>query len=156
MDRRFQSENRRRLSGPGLRTFLAIADLWDLTDEQRRLVLGLPSRQRFRGWAAAAREHRDLILGVDVLTRISAVLGVHQALSILFATEREAVNWLTGPHRAPAFGGRPPIELVVSGTLDALLTVRRFLDAACLGEYISANEVDVGFRGYRDVDIVLV
>jgi uncharacterized protein (DUF2384 family) len=119
-------------------------------------VLGLPSLQRFGAWAAAVREHMDLILGVDVLTRISAVLGIHQALSILFVTEREAVNWLTGPHRAPAFGGRPPIELVVSGTLDGLLTVRRFLDAACLGEYISANEVEVGFHGYRDVDIVLV
>jgi hypothetical protein len=119
-------------------------------------VLGLPSLRRFRAWAKAAREQRDLILGVDVLTRISAVLGIHQALSILFATEREAVNWLTGPHRAPVFGGGPPIELVVSGTLDGVLTVRRFLDAACLGEYMSANEVDIGFHGYRDVDMALV
>jgi hypothetical protein len=118
--------------------------------------VGLPSRQQFRAWVAATREHRDLILGVDVLTRISAVLGIHQAPSILFATERGAVNWLNCLHRAPAFGGRPPIELLVSGTLDGLLTVRRFLDAACLGEYMSANKVDVGFHGYGDADIVLV
>ena len=29
---RFAPPNRRRLSGPGLRTFLAIADLWGLTE----------------------------------------------------------------------------------------------------------------------------
>jgi hypothetical protein len=41
---RFTPANRRRLSAPGMRTFLAIADLWKLTEEERRLVLGLPSR----------------------------------------------------------------------------------------------------------------
>jgi hypothetical protein len=56
--------------------------------------------------------------------------------------------------KTPVFGGRPPVEFVVSGTLDGLLTVRRFLDATCRGEYMSASEVDAGFRGYRDVDIV--
>ena len=40
---RFAPANRRRLSAPALRTFLAIADLWGLTEEQRRLVLGYPS-----------------------------------------------------------------------------------------------------------------
>ena len=42
--RRLSPANRRRLSAPGLRTFLAIADLWGLTEEERRLVLGLPAR----------------------------------------------------------------------------------------------------------------
>src|SRR3546814_7742600 len=37
--RLFAPDNRRRLSASGLRTFLAIADLWELTDEQRRLIL---------------------------------------------------------------------------------------------------------------------
>src|ERR1700682_3680042 len=76
---RFAPANRRRLSGPGLRTFLAIADLWGLTEEQRRLVLGLRARSTYRNWVKMVREHRDLTLGVDVLIRISAVLGIHQA-----------------------------------------------------------------------------
>ncbi len=41
---RFAPANRRRLSGPALRTFLAIADLWKLNEGQRRLILGYPSR----------------------------------------------------------------------------------------------------------------
>src|SRR4029077_3129840 len=74
--------NRRRLSGPGLRSFLAIADLWGLTEEQRRLVLGLPSRSTYHAWVKTVREHGDITLGVDVLLRISAMLGIHQALGI--------------------------------------------------------------------------
>ncbi len=151
---RFSSANRRRLSAPGLRTFLAIADLWMLTEEQRRLVLGLPSRSTYQNWVKMAREHRDITLDVDVLTRISAILGIHQALGVLFDTEQNGIAWLRGPHQAIVFGGRPPLDLVASGTQDGLLTVRRFLDAARGGQYMAPNEIDAGFRPYTDADIV--
>ncbi|MGG5890795.1 antitoxin Xre-like helix-turn-helix domain-containing protein [Falsiroseomonas sp. HC035] len=141
---RFSSENRRRLSAPGLRTFLAIADLWRLTEEERRLVLGLPSPSTFRNWCKTVREHRDLTLDVDVLTRISAVLGIHQALQILHPDEHSGIAWLRGPHRSVSFGGQPPMSHVTSGTQDGLLVVRRFLDAACGGLYMEPNEVDRG------------
>ncbi|WP_075216054.1 MbcA/ParS/Xre antitoxin family protein [Mongoliimonas terrestris] len=151
---RFLPANRRRLSGPGLRTFLAIADLWGLADEERLLVLGMPSRSTYYGWAKAVREHRDITLDVDMLTRISLVLGIHQALGILHATERDGVAWLRTPHGAPLFGGRPPMALVTSGTQDGLLAVRRFLDAARGGLYMPPNEIDRSFRPYADADIV--
>jgi uncharacterized protein (DUF2384 family) len=137
-----------------LRTFLAISDLWGLTEEQRRLVLGLPSRSTYHSWVKAVREHRDITLDVDVLTRISAVLGIHQALGVLHDTERDAIAWLRGPHMATVFGGRPPIELVASGTQDGLLTVRRFLDAARGGIYMEPNALDREFQPYTDADIV--
>lgn len=151
--RRFDPPSRRRLSAPGLRTFLAISDLWGLSEEQRRLILGLPSRSTYHHWAKAAREHRDITLDVDVLLRISAVLGVHQALGVLFASEPEQIAWLRGPHQALVFGGRPPLDLLTSGTQDGLLTVRRFLDAARGGLYMAPNSVDAGFRPYGDADI---
>jgi len=151
---RFAPANRRRLSGPGLRSFLAISDLWGLTEEQRRLVLGLPSRSTYHNWIKAVREHREITLDVDVLTRISAVLGIHQALGVLQDGERDAVAWLRGPHSAPVFGGRPPLDLVVSGTQDGLFLVRRFLDGARGGLYMPPNELDRGFRPYTDTDIV--
>ena len=151
---RFAPANRRRLSAPGLRTFLTIADLWGLTEEQRRFVLGLPSRSTYHNWVKAVREHRDITLDLDVLTRISAILGIHQALGILFATEQDGLAWLRGPHAAPVFGGRPPLDLVTSGTQDGLLTVRRFLDAARGGNYMAPNELDAGFRPYTGADIV--
>ncbi len=152
---RFSPENRRRLSAPALRTFLAIADLWDLTEEERRLVLGLPSRSTYHNWARTVRAHGEITLDVDVLVRLSAVLGIYQALRILHATEQEGTDWLRRPHAGIVFGGRPPIALVTSGTQDGLLAVRRFLDAARGGLYMQPNAVDSAFTPYTDADIVV-
>jgi Protein of unknown function (DUF2384) len=152
---RFSPANRRRLSAPGMRTFLAIADLWGLTEEERRLILGLPPRSTYHNWVKTVREHGELTLDVDVLLRISAVLGIHQALQVLHAPEREGVAWLRRPHHALVFGGKPPMALVTSGTQDGLLTVRRFLDAARGGLYMEPNEVDREFTPYSNADIVI-
>src|SRR6202158_4269994 len=125
---RFAPANRKRLSAPSLRTFLAIADLWGLTEEQRLLVLGYPSRSTYHNWCKQAREHGTFTLDVDVLTRISAVFGIHQALGILFPQERPGVNWLRTPHNAVVFGGPPPLDLITNGSQDGLLHVGRFLE----------------------------
>jgi Protein of unknown function (DUF2384) len=151
---RFAPANRKRLSAPALRTFLAIADLWGLTEEQRLLVLGYPSRSTYHSWAKQAREHGAFTLDVDVLTRISAILGIHQGLGILFPTERLGVEWLRTPHNAVVFGGRPPLDLVTSGSQDGLLTVRRFLDGARGGLYMQPNAIDDAFTPYDDTEIV--
>ena len=151
---RFAAANRRRLSPPALRTFLAIADLWGLTEEQRLLVLGYPSRSTYHNWCKQAREHGSFVLDVDVLTRISAVFGIHEALGILFPTERLGVEWLRTPHNAIVFGGRPPLDLVTSGSQDGLLTVRRFLDGARGGIYMQPNEIDRAFVPYSDSELV--
>ena len=151
---RFSAANRRRLSGPGLRAFHAIAELWDLTEEERLLVLGMPSRSTYYGWTKAAREHGEITLSADTLTRVSAVLGIHKALQILFPAERDGLDWLHGPHGAPLFGGQPPIALVVGGTQDGLMAVRRFLDAARGGIYMPPNAADDGFVPLTDGGIV--
>lgn len=152
---RFSPENRRRLSAPAFRTFLAIADLWSLNEEQRRLVLGYPSRSTFHNWAKQAREHGSFVLDLDALLRISAVLGIHQALGVLFGDERAGLAWLKGPHDAPLFGGQAPIALVTSGTQDGLMAVRRFLDAARGGLYMAPNALDAAFTPYDDTEVIV-
>lgn len=139
---RFWPENRKRLSGPALRTFVAIMDLWGLTEDQRLLVLGYPPRSTYRDWTKQAREHSAFTLDVDVLTCISAVFGIHQALSVLFPSEQLGVEWLRTGHSAVVFGGRPPLDLVTCGTQDGLLTVRRFLEGARGGVYMQPNAID--------------
>ncbi|MGH7210523.1 MAG: antitoxin Xre/MbcA/ParS toxin-binding domain-containing protein [Acetobacteraceae bacterium] len=151
---RFAPENRRRLSAPAFRTFLATADLWNLTEEQRRLILGMPSRSTYHNWARIVRAHGEVTLDVDVLVRLSAVLGIYQALRILYATEQEGTDWLKRPHAATIFGGQPPMALLTTGTQDALLSVRRFLDAARGGLYMAPNILDAAFTPYDDADIV--
>lgn len=148
-------DSRRRLSAPGMRAFLAIADLWRLTEEERRLVLGYPSRSTYHNWAKLARTGGAFTLDVDTLTRISAVLGIHAALGVLFQSEAEGAAWLRGPNDATVFGGRPPLALATVGSQDALLTVRRFLDAARGGISMEPNAADAGFAPYRDEDILV-
>ncbi|KAA2212160.1 antitoxin Xre/MbcA/ParS toxin-binding domain-containing protein [Teichococcus oryzae] len=153
---RFLPGNRKRLSAPGMRTFLAIADLWGLDEGQRLLILGCPARSTFHKWAKTAREHGELTLDVDILTRISALLGIHQALVLLHGSEREGIAWLKTPHHATIFGGHRPLDLVTSGTQDGLMAVRRFLDAARGGIYMeSMAALDGDFQPYRDEDLVI-
>ncbi|MFG1418754.1 MbcA/ParS/Xre antitoxin family protein [Xanthobacter sp. V0B-10] len=152
-DEIFTPAKRRQVSGPGLRTFVALANLWDLTEEQRLRILGSPSRSTYYNWVKAVQQHRDLTLGFDTLVRISAVLGIWSALRILHETEVQGIAWLRGPHQALVFGGRTPLEVMASGTQDALLTIRRFLDAASDGPYMEPNQVDENFEPYRDEDI---
>src|ERR1700692_2452609 len=151
---RFAPANRRRLSAPALRTFLAIADLWSLTEEQRLLVLGYPSRSTYHKWSKQAREHGTFTLDVDVLTRISAIFGIHQALGILFPQERLGVAWLRSPQNDLFFGRHPPLDLVTNGSQDGLLSVRRFLDGARGGLYMQPNTIDEAFPPYDDTEIV--
>jgi hypothetical protein len=151
---RLAPAHRRRLSAPALRTFLAIADLWELTEEQRFLVLGYPSRSTYHNWCKRAREHGAFTLDVDVLTRVSAVLGIYQGLGILFPTEQLGVAWLRTPHNAVVFGGRPPLDLVTCGSQDGLLLVRRFLYGARGGLYMQPNTIDEAFKPYDDTEIV--
>jgi hypothetical protein len=61
---------------------------------------------------------------------------------------------LRGSHEAAVFGGKPPLALITGGSQDALLTVRRFLDAARGGLYMAPNAIDAAFTPYTEADIV--
>ncbi len=148
------TDDRRRLSAPALRTFLAIAGLWRLTGEQQRLILGSPSRSTYSRWRKRVREHREIALEENVLMRISAVLGIHRGLGELFNEELEGVAWLHNPHGATSFGGNPPIDLIADGTLDGLMTVRRFVDAARGGLYMPPTAKEANFAPYEGSEII--
>ena len=152
---RFAPSNRRRLSGPAMRTFLNIADKWQLSESERLMVLGLPGRSTYFGWVSKARANQDLTLPVDALLRISAVLGVHKSLSVLFGSDHESLEWLRGPHGAPTFGGQPPIALLINGTQDGIMLVRRYLDAFRGGTFAAPDADDNNDAPYTDDDIVI-
>jgi uncharacterized protein (DUF2384 family) len=131
---RYDRETRRRLSGPGLRAFLAIADRWGLGEEDRRQVLGAPSPETYGRWAERARAGEALVLPTGVLTRLAAVLTVHRLLRQLFGAGPEALDWLRAPHDAPPFAGRPPFTVLNGGSQEGLDTVCRYLAALSQGE----------------------
>jgi len=153
---RFDAKSRERLGAPALRTFAAIAERWGLTEAQRLSILGLPGRSTYHLWLSKAREKKSVLLPVDTLLRLSAVLGIHKDLNILFRRPEEQGAWLNNPHDAPVFGGQPPLALVTNGTQDGLMLVRRYLDAWRGGSFAAPNSVDKNFAPYKDEDVVIV
>jgi Protein of unknown function (DUF2384) len=126
---RFKPARRHQLSGPGLRTFLNIADEWQLSEQERLRVLGFPARSTFHDWVVKVRKGIDITLSADELIRISAVLGIYKALKIIFSRDEDAARWLRSSNTGPMFGGQAPLVLITAGTQDALMLVRRYLDA---------------------------
>lgn len=121
-------EARRRVSGPGLRTFLAIADRYGIPTRDRVALLGGPSNSTYHEWIQKAGAEAPPSLPLDTLTRISGILGVHKALGVLFPIEAEAMTWLKVPHQGEVFGSQAPLEVMIGGGPDGILTVRRYLD----------------------------
>jgi hypothetical protein len=106
-----------------------LAEEWQLSEPERLRILGLPSRSTFHGWVAKVRKGQEITLSVDELIRISLVLGIYKALKIIFARKEDATQWLRSANIGPTFGGQTPLAMITSGTQDALMLVRRYLDA---------------------------
>ena len=116
---------RRRLSGPALRTFLRIAELWGLSVEEQMTLLGVTARSTFFKW----KKDRNATLPKDTLERISYVLGIYKALQTLLPDENAADEWVKRPNAAQPFGGRPALDRMLSGQVADLFVVRQYLDA---------------------------
>jgi uncharacterized protein (DUF2384 family) len=88
------------LSGPALKAFFRIAELWQLDTREQQILLGSPAPSTFFKWK------KDLSgsLSRDVLERISYVLGIYKALQILFNDGRNADEWISRPNAAIPFG----------------------------------------------------
>lgn len=152
----FSPENRSRLSGPALRTFLNIAALWQLKEREKLAILGNHPRSTFHKWVADAQAGRSLRLPFDTLIRLSAVLGIHKALQIVYLTPQEGVAWLRAPNAGPLFGGQTPLDLVTSGYQDAILDVRRYLDARRGGLFAAPTDAPFENEPWQADDIVIV
>jgi hypothetical protein len=110
----------------GLRAFFRIAELWGLTTEEQRVLLGSPARSTFFKW----KRGEAGAVGRDVLERISYVLGIFQSLEILLPRPESADAWIRRPNDAGPFGGRSALDRMLSGNVWDLYAVRQYLDAA--------------------------
>ena len=117
--------DRKGLSGPALRTFFRIAELWSLSVEDQMTLLGLSARSTFFKW----RKAPNVVLPKDTLERISYIVGIYKALQILLPDEKTADEWVKRPNAAPPFGGRAALDRMLSGQVADLFLVRQYLDA---------------------------
>ena len=107
-----------------LRAFFRLIELWGLTMEEARVLLGRPSRATLYNWKAGKARS----LPHDTLCRVSYLLGIHKALQILYADPALADGWLKRPNEA--FGGQSALQRMLAGDVADLAAVRAHLDAA--------------------------
>lgn len=117
--------DRRGLSGPALRTFFRIAELWELSVDDQMTLLGVTARSTFFKW----KKDPNTVLPRDTLERISYIVGVYKALQILLPNEKAADEWVKRPNEAPVFSGQSALDRMLSGQVADLFVVRQYLDA---------------------------
>jgi hypothetical protein len=118
--------NRRALSGPALRTFFRIAELWTLSNEEQMTLLGITTASTFFKWK---KDTDGTVLSKDTLERISYIVGTYKALQLLLPNEQAADAWIKRPNTADLFGGRSALDRMLSGQVSDLYVVRQYLDA---------------------------
>lgn len=111
----------------GLRAFFRICNKWGLDTDQRIILLGLPERSVYDQWLQGVVD----TMPPRTVERISYILGIYKALHILFPDSALADRWLQVPNKAPLFDGAPPMNRLLTGLIEDLAIVRRYLDAEC-------------------------
>lgn len=115
---------RRELTPAAVRGVEQLAERWQLTTEQVCRLLGDVPQSTWFAWKAG-KPPADL--GTDRLTRVSLLLGVFTALHALHAREL-ADRWVRLPNANPLFAGRTPLEVMQSGGIPVMASVRALLD----------------------------
>ena len=115
---------RERLSPSAVRAFFNIIARWSIRDEDARVLLGGMSN----GPYYETKKNPDRVLVDERLLRISSLVGIFKALSILYS-KKLADAWITLPNSNRIFGGQTPLAYMMKGGLPAMQTVRRLLDA---------------------------
>lgn len=114
----------KRLGPAATRAFLRTCELWEIRDEDARLLLGGMSNGAFYELKRKARG----ILDQDRLTRVSVLTGIFKALNVLYS-KKLADRWIQLPNDHPMFEGQTPLEYMIKGGQPAMLRVRQLLDA---------------------------
>ena len=124
-EQRALSHDVARLSGPA--QFLArLLKTWNLERDAALTLLGLEESQRpylhdLLNGKAAPR-------GRDIKDRIAHLTVIRMTLAGLFANETVENEWLREPHRL--LEDREPMSLMLEGSMENLLLVREYVDAA--------------------------
>lgn len=115
---------RTRLSAGAVGAFLNIMARWGVRDADARRLLGGLSNGAFH----ALKKGTGQTLNEDKLYRISYLIGIFEALNVLYSEEL-ADQWVRLPNTNRIFAGITPLQYLMRGGQPALATVRKLLDA---------------------------
>lgn len=107
-----------------LNAFFKIGELWQLTNGEQMILLGLNNESTFYKWKNHPETAR---LDPDKIERISYLLGIYKDLQNLLGAKATANAWVRQPNTAPLFGGRSALDLMLQGRVADLFLVRQYL-----------------------------
>ena len=109
-----------------LKFFFNLMQHWGCSAEQQRTLLGKVGNTTLYKYKQLPANVR---LPHDTLERISYLMGIHKALSIIFSNSRERVyQWVSSPNTAAPFNGRTALDYMLAGRVVDIADVRRYLD----------------------------
>ncbi|WP_434607666.1 MbcA/ParS/Xre antitoxin family protein [Pseudomonas sp. R1-7] len=109
-----------------LKFFFNLMELWGCSVEQQRTLLGKVGNTTFYKYKQLPDNVR---LPRDTLERISYLMGIHKALSIIFSNSRDrAYQWVSSPNAAAPFNGQSALSYMLAGRVVDIADVRRYLD----------------------------
>lgn len=107
-----------------LEGFFKIMSLWNVGNEEARIILGSPAVRTFFAW----KKTPPAKLPEDTLRRIGYVAGIWKALQIVYSDPKLADTWISRPN--DFFGGQTPLRRMAAGDVTDLAAVRAYVDAA--------------------------
>lgn len=115
----------------GLRTFARIADKWKISARDAMALLGVESRSTYYEFLRRARESKEVKgLNKDQLDRLSYLLGIYEAIRVLFPHSEETRDaWVSSLNTAPMFAGRSPLEVMRSSMIGLYQTFAHLTSA---------------------------
>jgi hypothetical protein len=118
-------ENRTKWSPAAFRVFISICETWKLTHDETATLLGVDHR-RLKRWI---EDSNCIVFPLNILERVSCVLGIYLELNTIFADIDQANDWIKQPNTAELFGGKSALDLAVSPDNENLLKIRHHLFA---------------------------
>lgn len=116
------------LSRVALESFFAISSAWQLTIDEQLIILGQPARATLFNWRKKLASGLTVHLNQDTIERISYLLGIHKALTMLLSHPNEIPAWIRKPINIEPFYGVTALERMLKGQMMDLAFVRQFLD----------------------------
>ena len=116
-------KHREHSSRGAIQAFLGLANSWELTVDQRCVLLGEISKQTYHNWQSG----KIGVLSRDQLERISLVKDIDRNLHLLFFDRAAARAWLFASNQSQPFRGRSPLCYALQGSIVDLHAIRDHL-----------------------------
>lgn len=101
-----------------------LVELWGFDDDDSSTVFDMTADEIERFESAVTPD----ALNFDRRTRVSLILGIHKALSILFIHHEHKIQWIYNPNAA--FSGYSTKAIMCSGAQMGSHDIRKYLDIA--------------------------